>query len=122
MKTTILSAIISLKNVRSKISVVAAATIFLISSLASSAWAGYDFNIPKPATGDPVGIFRQVCRGVTGRESNETIICVQPHLECGFLNPLYIFNRPKTGIFRTDLDIRSVPAPASVSFRRVRRG
>ena len=47
MQTTILSAVNFLKNSRLKIGAVLSA---LAASLATNAWAGYDFNIPQPAT------------------------------------------------------------------------
>lgn len=47
MQTTILSAVNFLKNSRLKIG---AALSALAASLATNAWAGYDFNIPQPAT------------------------------------------------------------------------
>ena len=47
MQTMILSAVKFLKNSRLKIG---AALSALAASLATNAWAGYDFNIPQPAT------------------------------------------------------------------------
>ena len=47
MQTMILSAVKFLKNSRLKIG---AALSALAASLGTNAWAGYDFNIPQPAT------------------------------------------------------------------------